>query len=137
MEQQRERQGYPPLPPLPALALILFQKEIAPPIGPPLGPPRVGLATLAPGGAQVLFVLCQAEEWSCHISSDFSACGPLSESDHGPRVSFSVLVDHLGLREAFFLNSRGTFSFGGGTLGFNCSFIYRAVFFSNSSAIFS
>ena len=99
MEQQRERQGYPPLAPLPALALIGFQQEIVPRVG----PPRVGLATLAPGGARVLFVVCQAEEWSCHISSDFSACEPLLESDHSPNVSFSVLVGCLGLREAFSL----------------------------------
>ena len=45
-------------PPLPALALILFQQEIAPRVG----LPRVSLATLAPGGAQVLFVVCLAEE---------------------------------------------------------------------------
>ena len=103
MEQQWERQGYPPLAPLPAQALILFQQEIAPRVG----PPHVGLATLAPGGARVLFVVCQAGEWSCHISSDFSSdfspCGPLSEFDHSPRVSFSVLVGCLGLREAFSL----------------------------------
>ena len=48
LEWSRERQGYPaPLAPLPALALIQFQKEIAPPVG----PPRVGLATLASRGA--------------------------------------------------------------------------------------
>ena len=58
MEQQQERQGYPPLPPLPALALILFQQEIAPRVG----LPRVSLATLALGGARVLFVVCLAEE---------------------------------------------------------------------------
>ena len=85
--------------PLPALALILFQQEIPPHVG----PPRVGMVSLAPGGAQVFFIVCQAEEWSCHISSDFSACGPLLESDHSPNVSFSVLVGYLGLREAFSL----------------------------------
>ena len=97
----------PHLAPLPALASIQFLKEISPPVGPhgvvrPLG---VGLATLAPGGARVLFVVCQAGEWSCHISSDFSSdfspCGPLSEFDHSPRVSFSVLVGCLGLQKLF------------------------------------
>ena len=91
---------------LPPLALIQFQKEISWPIGPPgvVHPSGVGVATHAPGGARVLFVVCQAEEWSCHIfSSDFSPCVLLSEYDHSPRVSFSVLVGCLGLREAFSL----------------------------------
>ena len=111
-------------------------------MSPPVGPPGVvrsmgvGLATLALGGARVLFVVCQAEEWSCHISSDFSPCMPLSEY-HSSRVSFSVLVGCLGSREAFSLILEVPFSLGGGTLGFNCSFIYQAVSSSNSSAIFS
>ena len=64
--------------------------------------------------ARVLFVVCLAEEWSCHISSDFSACGPLLESDHSPNVSFSVLVGCLGLREAFFLPLEVPFLSSGG-----------------------
>ena len=80
--------------PLPTVALIMFQQEIT---------LCVGLASLVPGGARVLFVVCQAKEWSCHIS-DFSACGPLSESDHSPRVNFLVLVGCLGLRESFLLH---------------------------------
>ena len=100
----------------------------------PVGPPRVvrpsgvGVAILTPGGVRVLFVVCQAEEWSCHIfSSDFSPCVPLSEYDHSPRVSFSGFGGLSRFARSFFSSSRGTFSLGGGTLGFNCSFIYRAV----------
>ena len=118
LEWSRERQGYPaPLAPLPALALIQFHKEISPPVGPPgvVRPPGVGLATLAPGGARVLFVVCQAEEWSCHIfSSDFSPCVPLSEYDHSPRVSFLVLVGCIGLREVFSLVLEVPFPSAGG-----------------------
>ena len=107
----------PHLAPLPALASIQFLKEISPPVDPhgvvrPLG---VGLATLAPGGARVLFVACQAEEWSCHIfSSHFSPCVPLSEYDHSPRVSFPILVSCLGSREAFFLILEVPFPSAGG-----------------------
>ena len=92
-------------------------------------PPRVGLATLASGGARVLFVVSQAEEWSCHISSDFSPCGPLSESDHSPRVSFSVLVGCLGLREAFFLILEVPFPSAGG-------FRLQLFFYISSSLLF-
>ena len=93
----------PHLAPLPALASIQFLKEISPPVGPPgvVRPSGVGLATLALGGARVLFVACQAEEWSCHIfSSHFSSRVPLSEYVHSPRVSFSVVVGCLGSQEA-------------------------------------
>ena len=99
------------MPPLPRLALIQFQKEILWPVGPPgvVRPSGVGVATLAPGGARVLFVVCQ--EWSCNIfSSDFSHCGSLSEYDHSLRVCFSVLVGCLGLREAFSLSLEVPFS---------------------------
>jgi len=81
----------------------MFQKKILRHVGPPgvVRPSGVGVATVAPGGARVLFVVCQAEEWSCHIfSSHFSPCVPLSEYIHSPRVSFSVVVGCLGSREA-------------------------------------
>ena len=94
----------PRLAPLPTLASIQFLKEISPLVG-PLGvvrPSSVGLATLVPGGARVLFVVCQAEKWYCHIfSSHLSPCVPLSEYVHSPRVSFSVVVGCLDSREAF------------------------------------
>ena len=64
-----DRDFLPPHAPLPPLALILFQKEILRHVGPPgvVRPSGVGVATLAPGGARVLFVVCQDEECSCHI----------------------------------------------------------------------
>ena len=66
-QQQLQPLGYPPLPPVPAQALVLFLEEI---------PPCVGLATSAPRGAGVPFIVCLAEEQSFHISY-FSAGGPL------------------------------------------------------------
>ena len=76
---------------------LVSERNIAA-VGPPgvVRPSGVGVATLALGGARVLFVVCQVEEWSCHIfSSDFSPCVPLSKYNHSPRVSFSVLVGCL------------------------------------------
>ena len=96
---------------------LQFQKEILRPVCPPgvVRPSGVGVATLAPGGARVLFVVCQAKEWSCHIfSSDFLPCVPLSEYDHSLRVSFSVLVGCLGLQEAFSLVLEVPFPSAGG-----------------------
>ena len=111
--------------PIACSSLIQSQKEIAPPVG----SSRVGLATLAPGGARVLFVLCQAEEWFCHNSSDFSPCGPLSKSDHSPRISFSVLVGCLGLREAFSLVLEVPFPLAG-------DFRLQLFFYISSSLLF-
>ena len=85
----------------PPLALIQFQKEISRSVG-SSGVVRlsgVGVATLAPGGAQVLFVVCQAEKWSCHIfSSDFSPCVLLSEYDHSPRPSGGINLNQSKLQ---------------------------------------
>src|SRR6185503_9762093 len=91
--QQLERLGYPPLPPLRALASILFRQEI---------PPRVCLAPSAPGGARGPFIVCLAEERSFHISY-FSAGGPLSVSGHSPRVVFLVVVGCSDLQKPLLL----------------------------------
>ena len=48
------------------------------------------------------------------FSSDFSSCVLLSEYDHSPRVSFSVLVGCLDLREAFSLILEVPFPSAGG-----------------------
>jgi len=109
-QQQRERLGYPPLLPLPALALILFQQEI---------PPRVGLAPSAPGGARVPFIVCLAEEWSCHISY-FSAGGPLSVFGRSPRIFFGG-GGLVRLAKIFAATSGSTGTLFSGTLGFNYS----------------
>ena len=66
----------------------------------------VGCRSGNPGTRRGSSSFCCVPSWGMVLplfSSDFSPCEPLSEYDHSPRVSFSILVGCLGLREAFSL----------------------------------